>query len=105
MLDINQQDNFFITITSLNIFDGLNSIKCRKSSGVDGISAEHSLFAQSRIHVLLSLLISAFITQGYLPNKFMKTAIVPIIKNKTGDTSDKNNYILIALVTAASKFF
>ena len=38
---------------------------------------------------------------------FMKTAIVPIIKNKTGDTSDKNNYkpIGIALVTAASNFF
>ena len=35
---------------------------------------------------------------------FMKTAIVPIIKNKTGDTSDKNNYRAIALVTAASKF-
>ena len=36
---------------------------------------------------------------------FMKTAIVPIIKNKTGDTSDKNNYRPIALVTAASKIF
>ena len=33
----------------------------------------------------------------------MKTALVPIIKNKTGDTSDKNNYRPIALVTAASK--
>ena len=31
----------------------------------------------------------------------MKTAIVPIIKNKTGDTSDKNNYRPIALVTTA----
>ena len=36
---------------------------------------------------------------------FMKTAIVSIIKNKTGDTSDKNNYRPIALVTAASKIF
>ena len=35
----------------------------------------------------------------------MKTAIVPIIKNKTGDTSDKNNYRPIALVTATSKLF
>ena len=47
------------------------------------------LFAHSRIYALLSLLFSAFITHGYLPNMFMKTAIVPIIKNKTGDTSDK----------------
>ena len=35
----------------------------------------------------------------------MKTDIVPIIKNNTGDTSDKNNYRPIALVTAASKIF
>ena len=35
----------------------------------------------------------------------MKTALIPIIKNKTGDTSDKNNYRPIALVTAASKNF
>ena len=78
---------------------------CGKSSGIDGISAEHFVFAHSRIHVLLSLLFSAFISHGYLPGMFMKTAIVPIIKNKTGDTSDKNNYRPIALVTAASKIF
>ena len=98
-----------ITITPFNILDALKSIKCGKSSGVDGISAEHFVFAHSRIHVLLSLLFSAFITHGYLPNMFMKTAIVPIIKNKTGDTSDKNNYIFDAAVTsavtAASKIF
>ena len=35
----------------------------------------------------------------------MKTAIVPIIKNKSGITSDKSNYIPIALVTACSKIF
>ena len=40
-----------------------------------------------------------------LPTDFMKTAIVPIIKNKTGDTSDKDNYRPIALVTATSKLF
>ena len=64
-------------------------IKCCKSCGVDGISAEHFVFAHSRIHVLLSLLFSAFITHGYLPDMFMKTAIVPIIKNKNGNNSDK----------------
>ena len=33
----------------------------------------------------------------------MKTAIVPIIKSKTDNSSDKNNYRPIALVTACSK--
>ena len=31
--------------------------------------------------------------------------MVPIIKNRTGDTIDKNNYRPIALVTAATKLF
>ena len=35
----------------------------------------------------------------------MKTALVPIVKNKTGDNSDKYNYRPIAIVTAASKLF
>ena len=35
----------------------------------------------------------------------MKTAIVPIINNKSGNTSDKSNYRPIALVTVCSKIF
>ena len=41
----------------------------------------------------------------YLPAEFMKTAIVPIIKSKTGNTADKNNCRPIVLVTARSKSF
>ena len=100
MLDINQQHESSINITPFNILDALKSIKCGKSSIVDGISAEHFVFAHSRIHVLFSSLFSAFITHGYLPDMFMKTAIDSIINNKTGDNSDQNNYRLIALVTA-----
>ena len=63
------------------------------------------LICASYTHVFLSLLFNTFIIHGYLPADFMKNAIVTIIKNKTGDTSDKNNYRPIALVTAASKLF
>ena len=35
----------------------------------------------------------------------MKTTIVPVIKNKSGNTSDKSNYRPIALITACSKIF
>ena len=38
-----------------------------------------------------------------VPAEFMKTALVPIIKCKTGNNADKNNYRPIALVTACSK--
>ena len=48
--------NSVITITPFDILDALKNIKCGKSSGIDGISAEPFVFAHSRIHVLLSLL-------------------------------------------------
>ena len=106
MLDINKQIKNSITITPFNILDALKNNKCGKFSGIDGISAKHFVFAHSRIHVLLSLLFSAFIMHGYLPSMIMKTAIVLIIKNKTGGTSDKKTITgYIALVTAASKIF
>ena len=51
MLEINKQVKNSFTITSFNILDALKNIKCGKSSGIDGISAEHIVFAHSRIHV------------------------------------------------------
>ena len=96
-------ESILFSTSDINV--ALHSLKSGKSCGVDGLAAEHFLFAHRITHVFLSLLFNTFIIHGYLPADFMKTAIVPIIKNKTGDTSDKNNYRPIALVTAASKLF
>ena len=47
------------------------------------------------------------LTRGHMPAELMKTAIVPILKNRQGGTSDKNNYMYwpIAIVMAPSKIF
>ena len=63
----------------------INSLKSEKSCGVDGLAAEHLLFAHRITHVFLFLLFNTFILHGYLPADFMNTANVPIIRNKTGD--------------------
>ena len=94
-----------IIFTPIDISNALKSLKIGKACGVDGVSAEHFLYAHDILYVLLSFLFTSFITHGHLPSNFIKTALVHIIKNKTGDTSDKNNYRPIALVTAASKIF
>ena len=36
---------------------------------------------------------------GYLPSTLIKTTIVPIVKNKSGNLSDSNNYRPIAIAT------
>ena len=40
------------------------------------------------------------LNHGHFPFAFMKTSIIPILKNKNGDTSDINNCRPIAIVTA-----
>ena len=80
--------------------------KCDKSYGNDGLAAEHYKNADyKRLSILLSIFYTSVIVHGYLPTDLMKTIIVPIAKNKNGDSSDVNNYRPIALVTIASKIF
>ena len=87
-----------ILFSTSDINVALDSFKSGKSCGVNGLAAEHFMFAHRITHVFLSLLFSVFIFHGYLPADFMRTAMVSIIKNKTGDTSDKNNYRPILLL-------
>ena len=58
-----------------------------------------------KLHVLVSLLYSNLLMHGFLPDTMMVTIIAPIIKNKSGDLSDNNNYRPIALATVDSKLF
>ena len=95
--------NYSIAFFPVDIFNALKNTKTGKACGVDGLAAEHFIYANLTIHAYLSLLVNCFILHGYLLRDFMKTAIVPIIKNNTGYSSDENNYI--AIVTACSKIF
>ena len=60
-----------------SITNSFKHLKGGKASGVDGLAAEHFLYADRHIYVYLSLLFNSFM---YLPADFTKTAIVPIIK-------------------------
>ena len=94
-----------ITVTPQMVSSAIQKLKTGKSCGNDGLAAEHYKHADARLSVLLSIFYTCTISHGYLPDDFMKTVIVPLVKNKTGDTSDVNNYRPIALVTVASKIF
>ena len=79
--------------------------KLGKSCGVDGLAAEHFIYASNCAKIYLSILFASVISLGYLHNSLMKSTTILIIKNKTDDTNDKNNYQPIALVTAMSTIF
>ena len=101
--DMHNEDT--IVITAPDVRECLKTIKLGKAAGLDGLAAEHFVFSHSITCVHLSLLFTSILIHGYLPASLMKSAIVPILKNRQGDTSDKNNYRPIAIVTAISKIF
>ena len=94
-----------ITITASDVLNSLKETKLGKSVGIDGLAAEHFINSHVSITVHLSLLFLCMLSHGFLPDAFMRTSIIPILKNKSGDTSAKSNYRSIAIVTAMPKIF
>ena len=88
-----------VVITAPDVRQCLKSIKLGKAAGLDGLAAEHFVYSHNIISVHLSLLFTGLLSHGYFPAALMKSVIVPILKNRQGDTSDKNNYHPIAIVT------
>ena len=74
-----------------------------KAAGHDGVYMESLIYACPRLFVHLTILLNECIKHSYLPEALMRSVIVPLIKNKNGDTSDLNNYRAIALSTVLSK--
>ena len=70
---------------------------------MDYIYMEAFMFGGHRLHVYLSILFNIFLKYGYVPNEFCRSVIIPLIKNKTADLTDANNYRAIALSNAVTK--
>ena len=81
----------------------LNKLKSGKSCGPDGLPAENFKDANKKLSVLLAMCYNSMLTHGHLPVDCIETTLVPIIKDKAGDISDKSNYRPIALATVCSK--
>ena len=87
----------------LEVKDAIRKLKNGKSAGFDFLQAEHFKYADDSLCVLICMLFNVMLSHGYLPDGLMKTIIVPIIKDKKGLVTDKNNYRPIAITSIASK--
>lgn len=81
----------------------IDNLQSNKSCGLDGIYAEHLMFASSRISTLLSLFTKSCLVHGYLPRSLLDIVLVPIIKDKSGSITSRDNYRPIALASILSK--
>ena len=77
-----------------------------KSSGLDGgLNGESMKHAQPLLCLLLSICFTSMFKHCYMPQFMINLVIIPIIKNKSRDFTDKNNYRPIALSSIISKVF
>ncbi|XP_047997279.1 uncharacterized protein LOC125234903 [Leguminivora glycinivorella] len=88
-----------------DIVSVLKAMSKGKSPGYDGLSVEHIIHAGSSIATRLCSLFNMCIRYSYIPDALMKTVVVPITKNKTGDLGSASNYRPISLGTVVGKVF
>lgn len=92
-----------IRFTASEVNAAVRGMTRGKSPGHDSLSIEHLQYAGSHLPRVLALLFTVCIGHGYLPDDMIKTIVVPVTKNRTGDASDANNYRPISLATVACK--
>ena len=92
-----------VIVTVEEIRSAINKLVLNKSCGADKIYAEHLKYSSDRILPLLSMCITSMFIHGYLPDSLMSVIIVPLIKDKAGEISSKENYRPIALASVMSK--
>ena len=97
-----QTDNTHV-FTHADLRSAVMKLKCNKACGPDGISAEAIKYGGQLLSVHLTILFNMFTAHCYLPADIMKTTVVPLLKNKSGDVCDVNNYRAIALSNCSSK--
>ena len=51
----------------------------------------------------IGILLSWFLEYGYLPGEFTCSIIIPLVKNKSGDLTDAENYRAIMISNAVTK--
>ena len=83
----------------------MRKLKLGKAAGIDGITAEHIIHSFPSIYVHLKFLFNIMITHSYVPNMFGCGILIPIIKDKTGNSASVENYRPITLCPVISKIF
>ena len=94
-----------MTVTTNEVAKVIKGLKRGKAVGPDNVAAEALMHSNNRLHYLLGVCFSAMLIHGYMPQGLMDSKIIPLVKNKCGKLSDKNNYRPVAISNSLSKVY
>ena len=81
----------------------MKGLKNNMAVGNDGIPSDVYKFASERLLSMMSIFFPGCMLTGKLPNSLMHVVIILLLKRKSKDPADVNNYTPIAISTALSK--
>ena len=90
-------------ITTEDALRAISKIKSGKAPGWDHLTSDHLLHLQPEAVACLAVLFSSMMVHTTLPEGFIHSTLVPLIKDKTGMANVVSNYRAIALSTSLSK--
>ena len=92
-----------MSVTMLEVLQIVKNLPILKSSGLDG--GKSLKYAHPLLCLLLSIGFICIFKYCYIPQCMINSVIIPLIENKCGHQTDKNNYRPIALSSIISKVF
>ena len=78
----------------------MKGLKNNKAVGNDVIPSEVYEFVSDQLLTTMSIFLSGCMLTGKLPSTLMHVVIIPLLKCKSEDQADVNNYRPIAIATA-----
>ena len=92
-------------VTPEVITEAVKEIKPNKNDPVFNFNSNCIKHAPASLYYHLSNMIKAFLIHGHVSNMLLVATIVPLIKNKLGNTESSDNYRSIALSSVILKIY
>ena len=92
-----------VVVKREEVADAIRTLESGKSCGMDGVTAEHPKLCSGVVVEMLSVCFTCMFTHGYLPKDMLSIVLIPILKDKAGNLSSKDNYRPVALASITSK--
>ena len=90
-------------LTTEDVEKAITKLKCKKSTGYDGVSSQIVKNHPKFFAGILTPLCNVSLMEGIFPEKLKPSIIIPILKS--GDPEDITNYRPISLLSVFSKIF
>ena len=96
---------FIESITVESIDRCIRGLKLGKACGPDDLCSEHLIYAHPSLTLHFMTLFRLMSMHAYVPNGFGVGISIPLIKDKSGNINDADNYRAITLSPVISKLF